>query len=328
MDNIIIHKPILITGSHRSGTTWVGNILKKAPNVFYIHEPLTPNSITRSSLFFDLWYQYYDPTSDYSETSSVLEKLFAGNYYLSSVLHFKKKLPHTDYRNPNGVNDDSFDYKYLKWRWMTFLDSLKMRGSTHLVPLIKDPIALTAAEWLYEKWQCRNVILMRHPAAFVSSLKRLEWRFNFENFTNQPKLMDRFFSTIRSEIEDPPNDPLAEAALIWKCLTIIIMDCQQKHPDWIYKRHEDLSMDPMNEFEQLCSELDLEFTDKIKSEIAKTSSASNPQDVSEKSKVHELQRDSKANITSWKKRLSVSEIEIVKSMTKDLADQYYTDEEW
>ncbi len=328
MDNVNIQKPVLITGSHRSGTTWVGKVLKTAPNVFYIHEPLTPNSITRSSLFFDLWYQYYIPTSDHSNIKSVLEELLDGKYYLASVLHFKKKLPHTDYRNLNGVNDDKFDYKYIKWRWKTFLDSLGMRGSSKMIPLIKDPIALTAAEWLYENFQSRNVLLIRHPAAFVSSLKRLDWRFNFENFTRQPEMINRFFSSIRSEIEKPPNDPISEAALVWKCLMIIIADYQKKYPDWIYIRHEDLSINPIKEFEQLCSKLDLDFTEKMKTEIEKTSSSRNPQDVSSDSRVHQMNRDSVANISSWKKRLSQSEINIVKKITKNIADQFYSDEEW
>lgn len=320
--------PILITGSHRSGTTWVGNILKTAPDVFYIHEPLTPNSITRNQLSFDYWYTYYDPAIDHVQTEDVLQDLFSGHYSLSSIFHFRQKLPHTDYRNPDGVNDDKIDYKYIKWRWMAYLASLKMKGSPKLIPLIKDPIALTAAEWLNEKWGSRNVFLIRHPAAFVSSLKRLDWKFNFENFTKQPELMDRFFKSIRSEIEDPPIEPIAEAALVWKCLTLIIMDYQKQFPEWLYLRHEDLSMDAMNEFEQLFSKLDLEFTEKVKAEIEKTSSSSNPREVEDESRVHELQRDSKANIISWKKRLNESEIKTVKQITKETADQFYSDDEW
>ena len=33
-------KPILVTGSHRSGSTWVGKMLATSPSVNYIHEPL------------------------------------------------------------------------------------------------------------------------------------------------------------------------------------------------------------------------------------------------------------------------------------------------
>ena len=35
-------KPILVTGAHRSGTTWVGKMLALAPGVGYVHEPFNP----------------------------------------------------------------------------------------------------------------------------------------------------------------------------------------------------------------------------------------------------------------------------------------------
>src|SRR5690554_4348872 len=31
--------PILVTGAHRSGTTWAGRLLAEAPGIYYIHEP-------------------------------------------------------------------------------------------------------------------------------------------------------------------------------------------------------------------------------------------------------------------------------------------------
>ena len=34
--------PILVTGAHRSGTTWVGKMLALAPGVAYLHEPFNP----------------------------------------------------------------------------------------------------------------------------------------------------------------------------------------------------------------------------------------------------------------------------------------------
>jgi hypothetical protein len=36
--------PILVTGAHRSGTTWVGKMLALAPGVAYIHEPFNPRT--------------------------------------------------------------------------------------------------------------------------------------------------------------------------------------------------------------------------------------------------------------------------------------------
>src|SRR5262249_60046560 len=34
------HKPILVTGSHRSGSTWVGKMIACHPRVVYLSEPL------------------------------------------------------------------------------------------------------------------------------------------------------------------------------------------------------------------------------------------------------------------------------------------------
>ncbi len=326
------NSPILVTGSHRSGTTWVGNILKQSSNVYYIHEPLTPNSITRSLFETEIWYKYYNPHQNYEEIKNVLNDLYKGNYPLSSVFDFKTKLPHTDYRNPGGINDGQFDLKYTKWRAAAYLDSIKLKlkgvAENDIIPLIKDPIALTAAEWLYHIWHTKNVLLVRHPAAFASSLKRLDWRFNFENFTQQSDLMERFLEPFRSQIENPPTDQIEEAALAWTCLTTIIVKYRELYPNWIYLRHEDLSFDPFNQYKTLFKKLDLPFTKNAEAAIRSTTSSANSSDVTNQGKVHQLKRDSRANITNWKKRLSKHEIEQIKSITKDTADHFYSDDEW
>jgi len=35
-------RPVLVTGSMRSGTTFVGNVLAASDRLFYLHEPLNP----------------------------------------------------------------------------------------------------------------------------------------------------------------------------------------------------------------------------------------------------------------------------------------------
>ena len=327
-----MRKPILITGSHRSGTTWVGNVLRQVPYMYYIHEPLTPNSITRALVKTEVWYKYYNPEKHYEQTAAVLNDLFRGNYPFKSILHFKNKLPHTDYRNSNGINDNQFDLKYFKWRIAAFLDSKRLKFSgvqeNQIIPLIKDPIALTAAEWLHKNWNTKNIILLRHPAAFVSSLKRLNWRFNFDNFTQQPNLVNRFLRSYSPQIESPPTDLVAEAALVWVCLTEIIVKYQKLYPDWVYLRHEDLSSDPINQFKILFDKLKLPFRSKAEEFIQSTTTTINPTEVSQKGKVHQLRRNSRANIKTWQNRLKNNEIKIIKDITGTLAAKFYSDEDW
>ena len=322
-----MNEPILITGSHRSGTTWVGNIIQNLPRIYYLHEPLTPNSITRGLFNTDIWYKYYDPKKEYENIETILNELFSGSYPFKAMFHFKNSLPHTDYRNPNGINDGKIDLKYFKWRINAYIDSKRL-NKKEIIPLIKDPIALTAAEWIYHKWNSKNIILIRHPAAFVSSLIRLNWRFNFENFTKQPDLIDRFLGPYRSQINNPPKDFISEASLIWTCITKIIIEYQKLYPNWLYIRHEDLSYDPINEFELLFKRLDLPFSSKVKRFIQSTSSHSNPSEVSKKTKVHQLQRDSKKNIKNWKKRLSKDEIKLIRDKTEHLSNKFYLDKDW
>ena len=258
-----MNEPILITGSHRSGTTWVGNIIRNLPRIYYLHEPLTPNSITRGLFNTEIWYKYYDPKKEYENIETILNELFSGSYPFKAMFHFKNSLPHTDYRNPNGINDGKIDLKYFKWRINAYIDSKRL-NKKEIIPLIKDPIALTAAEWIYHKWNSKNVVLIRHPAAFVSSLIRLNWRFNFENFTKQPDLIDRFLGPYRSQINNPPKDFISEASLIWTCITKIIIDYQKLYPNWLYIRHEDLSYNPIKEYELLFEKLKLPFSNEVK----------------------------------------------------------------
>ena len=320
-------EPILITGSHRSGTTWVGNIIRNLPRIYYLHEPLTPNSITRGLFNTEIWYKYYDPEKEYENIETILNELFSGSYPFKAMFNFKNSLPHTDYRNPNGINDGKIDLKYFKWRINAYIDSKRL-NKKEIIPLIKDPIALTAAEWIYHKWNSKNVVLIRHPAAFVSSLIRLNWRFNFENFTKQPDLIDRFLGPYRSQINNPPKDFISEASLIWTCITKIIIEYQKLYPNWLYIRHEDLSYDPIKEYELLFEKLKLQFSNEVKKVIHSSSNFSNPSEVANSKVVHQLQRNSRDNIKNWKKRLNNKDINKVRDLTEHLSQSFYSEKDW
>ena len=54
-----MQRPILVTGAHRSGTTWVGAMLALSPRIGLIHEPfspITPPGV--SSAPFDRFFRY------------------------------------------------------------------------------------------------------------------------------------------------------------------------------------------------------------------------------------------------------------------------------
>lgn len=77
-------KPILITGSHRSGSTWVGTMIAESPSVQYIHEPFNidhPPSIGICSAKFQHWYTYIsEKNADYYQ------------YEITKMLNFQYNL--------------------------------------------------------------------------------------------------------------------------------------------------------------------------------------------------------------------------------------------
>jgi hypothetical protein len=73
--------------------------------------------------------------------------------------------------------------------------------------------------------------------------------------------------------------------------------------------------------------LSIPFTPKVEARIIKATSTENPTEVSKRS-IHSVNLDSRANIKIWQKRLTDKEIIRIREYTADVADLYYTDQDW
>jgi len=307
--------PILITGSHRSGTTWVGKMLSLTDEVQYIYECFHPNGILRSKGIFDIWYKYL--TNEEGHYINNLDRIFKYHYSFSEAY------------NPFDRNR-KFNLRNTPVRLEFYRACKRIHNSDPSpTPLLKDPIALFSVSWLVKHFHIRPLILIRHPAAFVSSLLRLNWRFNFENFLNQKKLMNQYLSSFEDEMKKTyKNDAVKEGALLWNCLHHVINEYKKSYQNWLFKRHEDLSINPIDEFKTIYNFFGLVFTSEIEKEIKNHTSVINNSDVKIKGQIHQLQRDSIANIKNWKKRLSDQQITVIRDMTEEISSHFYSDDDW
>jgi hypothetical protein len=207
--------------------------------------------------------------------------------------------------------------------------SIFMRGKAlKQRPLLKDPFALFSAPWFAGRLNCQVVITVRHPAAFVSSLKRLDWPFQLEDLLAQPLLMRDWLEPFRAEMETLlPDDMIGRGALLWRMIYKTTDDFRKKYPEFHVVRHEDLSLDPLKGYRSLYTELGLEFTSKVQQAIVNSSSSENPKEVS-KSSVHTVKLDSRSNLRNWKHRLTPEEITRIRAITEDVAALYYPDIAW
>ncbi len=198
----------------------------------------------------------------------------------------------------------------------------------HLRPLLKDPFAVFSLPWFAEHVGCDIIVTVRHPAGFASSLKRLNWPFDFRDLLAQPLLMAHQLEPYRSRMASmPADDIIGQASLLWAMIYRSVGDARQRMPFIRIVRHEDLSLDPVPGFRRLYEGLGLEFTPAVERTILDASSSENPTELSRK-KVHSVKLDSKANLHNWKRRLSAEEIARIRELTDGVVQDFYPDVEW
>jgi hypothetical protein len=304
-----ISHPILVTGAHRTGTTWVGKMLAADLQTGYISEPL--NVLHRPGIFrVDVkhWYQYICSDNEGAYLDALQETL-EFDYHLLEEMRSLRSLK---------------DVARMGRDFTIFYNAL-MRGQRALV---KDPFAVFCAQWFAEKLNCKVVITVRHPAAFASSLQRLGWNFDFNDLSDQPLLMRDHLGKYRDEMLSVKKDDIVgQASLLWKMIYASVHSTRRLNPDFIIVRHEDLSRDPVNGFRDLYTKLNLEFSSRVEKVILKSSSSDNPKELSRK-KTHSVKLDSAANVKNWKKRLADEEVQRIRKITQEVSPLYYSGEEW
>jgi hypothetical protein len=304
-----VHNPILVTGAHRSGTTWVGKMLAADALTAYISEPL--NILHRPGVFHTKvtrWYQYICEENE-NEFLPAYEELMEFDYRLWDEIRSLRSRK---------------DFLRMGRDFLIFYNGL-MRGQR---VLMKDPFAVFSTLWFAKRLNCKVVITVRHPAAFASSLKRLNWRFDFQDLLDQPLLMRDHLEPYRHQMQSiKPDDMIGQTALLWKMIYRSVHAANELNPDFIIVRHEDLSRDPVVGYLDLYASLGLEFTPRVEKIILNSSSSENPLELSRK-KVHGFKLDSRANLDNWKKRLTVEEIDRIHKMTDEVSALYYSSEEW
>ena len=301
--------PILVTGGPRSGTTWVGRMLALAPGVDYLHEPFNPHMPAGyAGGVFDRHLVYVCAENE-AAYRPALERTLAFHYHLGAAVRAV--------RSPRDVARIARDEGRLT--------RARLR---HSRPLVKDPIAFFSAEWLADTFGMGVVVLVRHPAAFVASFKRLGWRHRFQSFLDQPLLMDSYLSPFEAEIERAAagkDDAVGEAILLWRLVHHTVLIYRDRRPAWVFRRHEDLSRDPLGEYADLYRRLGLELTAGARRQIEAHSAGTNPATLD---RAHSLRLASSESLGNWSAILARDEIDRVHEQVGEIATAFYTDADW
>lgn len=140
--------------------------------------------------------------------------------------------------------------------------------------------------------------------------------------------MEKYLYPFEKEIHEFSKNKksiIEQGILLWNCFHNTIRIYQEKYPQWLFIRHEDLSADPINQFQSIYKEFGVGFTQKAKEVILKNSGVHNPV---EQSAENEFIRNSKESIKNWKTRLSQEDIFQIRLSTSEIAGSFYSEEEW
>lgn len=307
-----MRQPVLVTGIHRSGSTWIGKTISASKDVKYIHEPFNiimnwANPLAKLGVKtrvspFKYWFEYLDENVSIGHKKEVIQ--FVRDFYelnLTTITHELFKI--------RGFKDIS-----------VFKDEMKSRKKR---PLLKDPIAFFSSEFLAEELNCKVVVSVRHPAAFIASIIRKSWGFDFNDLLNQEQLMSKHLSKYNDDIIEYSRNNYSlidQGILLWNIMYDFAYQLKVKNnPKFYFITHEALSENPMDEFKNIFKFLDLEFSNEVIMQIEKSTSGQVKND---------LNRNALENIKSWKRVLTEDDIQKIKIRTEAVSNKFYDSDSW
>ncbi len=282
--------PILVTGAHRSGSSWVGEVICYSHEVEFIWEPFSFN--------------YYPPLVKtrppcwflYITEGHPLESVWRDN--IETICRFEYGLAH-HLRFVRSVRDLA---KVLR-DWNRF----QRKKARKAIPLLKDPISLFSSRWLERQFGAKVVVTVRHPCAFADSLIRPGWMFHWHNLLEQEQLMADYLSQYQDLMERYKADGcdlIDTSILLWNIFYGFVDEQVRQGANWFVIRHEDAVNQPQNKFREIYDWLGLGWTDEVDNRV---------------STMHKM------DTLKWQKNLPQDSIERVLSGTADVRQRFYQD---
>lgn len=325
---------ILVTGVRRSGTTFVGKVLAKAPSTSYIFEPLNCDIGIKG--FSNIWYPYLSDDSITEEQKELLDCAF------NSI---KIKFSNTLYGQGRSINNASF-FDYLSNVFTNFSEEkLALRiGKTifksrshfeyfrhkyalfsHENFVFKDPLAALSAGFLSDKYKLKVVVMLKHPYSYFYSMKKQNWGVDpRKNFLGQEDLLPIIEPFVTNALSHYENSIALYSLLeYWVVYKLLLKEIS--NPNFYFIRLEDIAADPVGKFSDLFKFLELEYSNETIKFIHKSTSENNSTKAKE---VSNTIRNSNEVINSWKGKLSTNEMKLTQELCFELSKEFYPKDEW
>jgi Sulfotransferase family len=266
-DSAEARPPLMIVGIPRSGTTWTYRILECESSLFPMIEPdneahsgpaisakrrtgrfpvLAPGERDDAYRLLWSWALQGAPTNRRLRRASDMirrARPSTRRRFLERRPSLRMSVAGTLARNPpEGPNPGVGDRRLL----------------------IKTVHAPLAIEWLASEFEIDVLAIFRSPASILASWISLDYNDQYAPFCQIPSVQ-----RLAEGLGVPQPGPDHLEQMIWQIclLTTALEQAAARHPHWIVRHHEQLCRDPNQEFRQLHTELDLQWSAQAESEL-------------------------------------------------------------
>ncbi len=304
---------VIVSGLHRSGTTYIGNIISQNSKVQTIHEPSNYN---RGIKGVPMWYPYSEPDSN----DSNIENLY------NAIIQFDRSWNKKHSRKAGSSS--GLKIRLVANRQSLTWSKLKLRKLFHILPETicwKDPFVTFSLQHLINIHNARVVCMVRHPGALYFSNKRQKWEFDINNLLFQKSLINKYGADISEKYWDLAfKENAASIAILWKIMSRVVTEIVEETKSLLIIRHEDFSREPVDLSKRICKHFNVDFTERMEQYIVKTTQGEKVDATN--GIAHSFCRNSEALINNWRGKLDHKDVKIIRTIIGQDLLRFY--EEW
>lgn len=225
-------RSVILAGTGRSGSTWVGDLINHDNHYRVIFEPLASRRVPSVRHF--KWGQRLAPDCSDPALTQPLHNILAGRI--------------------NGKWTDQYNRRFI--------------SRSRLIKFIRANLMLA---WIRAQYPSVPIILLlRHPCAVAHSMLSLkDWQWNREGYTDQPMLFNEILSPFRDHITR--DLPLFERYITNWCIEYFVPFSELRQNQFLPVFYEDLCLKPEVHLPSLLTYARGRFDPAVLSALAKPS---------------------------------------------------------